>query len=58
MQHSDDIKLELRNISKAFVGVQALDDVSFKLRRGTTHVLLRRKWCGQIDAYENHQWSL
>ena len=45
MQHSDDIKLELRNISKAFVGVQALDDVSFKLRRGTTHVL-----CGENGA--------
>lgn len=38
-------KLELRNISKAFVGVQALDNVSFSLRKGTTHVL-----CGENGA--------
>ncbi len=40
-----EIKLELRNISKAFVGVQALDDVSFSLKKGTTHVL-----CGENGA--------
>lgn len=45
MQKAENTKLELRNISKAFVGVQALDDVSFKLRRGTTHVL-----CGENGA--------
>lgn len=45
MQDKTEFKLELRNISKAFVGVQALDDVSFKLRRGTTHVL-----CGENGA--------
>ena len=40
-----DIKLELRNISKSFPGVKALDGVSFKVRRGTTHVL-----CGENGA--------
>ena len=40
-----DIKLELRNISKSFPGVKALDHVSFKVRKGTTHVL-----CGENGA--------
>ena len=40
-----DIKLELRNISKSFPGVKALDGVSFRVRRGTTHVL-----CGENGA--------
>ena len=40
-----DIKLELRNVSKSFPGVKALDRVSFKVRRGTTHVL-----CGENGA--------
>ena len=40
-----DIKLELRNISKSFPGVKALDGVSFKVRKGTTHVL-----CGENGA--------
>ena len=40
-----DIKLEVRNISKSFPGVKALDRISFKVRRGTTHVL-----CGENGA--------
>ncbi|GHV72766.1 putative ribose/galactose/methyl galactoside import ATP-binding protein 2 [Spirochaetia bacterium] len=38
-------KLELTHISKGFPGVQALDDVSFQLKKGTTHVL-----CGENGA--------
>lgn len=45
MRDKTQIKLELKNISKAFVGVQALDDVSFSLTKGTTHVL-----CGENGA--------
>ena len=37
--------LELKNISKQFPGVVALDDVSFKIRRGQVHAL-----CGENGA--------
>lgn len=40
-----EIKLELAHISKLFPGVKALDDVSFRLRKGTAHVL-----CGENGA--------
>lgn len=39
------MKLELRHVSKRFPGVLALDDVSFSLKKGTTHVL-----CGENGA--------
>lgn len=41
----NEIKLELRHVSKRFPGVLALDNVSFSLRKGTTHVL-----CGENGA--------
>ncbi len=37
--------LELKNISKSFPGVKALDDVNFSLKKGTVHVL-----CGENGA--------
>lgn len=37
--------LELQHISKSFPGVKALDDVNFKLQKGTVHVL-----CGENGA--------
>jgi inositol transport system ATP-binding protein len=40
-----EVKLELAHISKLFPGVKALDDVSFQLKKGTTHVL-----CGENGA--------
>lgn len=43
--HSLPIKLEVKNISKSFPGVKALDDISFCVRKGTTHVL-----CGENGA--------
>ena len=40
-----EIKLEVKNISKSFPGVKALDQVSFALKKGTVHVL-----CGENGA--------
>ncbi len=39
--------LEMRNISKAYIGVQALNDVSIKLRPGTVHALLGENGAGK-----------
>ncbi len=38
-------KLQFKNVSKAFPGVQALSDVSFNIRKGTVHAL-----CGENGA--------
>ncbi len=40
-----EIKLEVRDVTKLFPGVKALDHISFQVRRGTTHVL-----CGENGA--------
>jgi inositol transport system ATP-binding protein len=42
---AEDIFLELKNITKAFPGVLALDNVSFSARRGEVHAL-----CGENGA--------
>jgi ABC-type sugar transport system ATPase subunit len=41
-----DIILELKNISKSFPGVKALDDVSFSIERGTVHALVGENGAG------------
>jgi len=40
-----DVKLTIRNISKAFPGVQALNNVSFEVKRGVVHAI-----CGENGA--------
>ena len=40
-------RLEMRNVSKAFPGVQALDDVQLKLRPGTVHALMGENGAGK-----------
>lgn len=42
---NQDIKIEVSHVSKSFPGVKALDDIHFRVRRGTTHVL-----CGENGA--------
>ena len=43
----DDFILEMRNITKEFPGVKALDDVSFKVRRGEIHCLVGENGAGK-----------
>ena len=46
MESLDNI-LEMRNISKSFNGVHALQNVSFACRRGTVHALLGENGAGK-----------
>lgn len=39
--------LDMRNISKGFPGVQALDDVSFRVKKGTVHALMGENGAGK-----------
>lgn len=39
--------LEMRNISKSFPGVQALDNVNFRVKRGTVHALVGENGAGK-----------
>lgn len=39
--------VEFRNISKSFAGTQALDDISFSIKRGTVHCLLGENGAGK-----------
>ncbi|MTV24838.1 sugar ABC transporter ATP-binding protein [Nitriliruptoraceae bacterium ZYF776] len=41
----DDLRLEVRGIHKSFPGVRALENVSFRVRRGSVHAL-----CGENGA--------
>jgi inositol transport system ATP-binding protein len=41
------VLLELRNISKSFPGVRALDDVSIKVARGSVHALMGENGAGK-----------
>ena len=44
---SNEILLEMKNISKSFPGVKALDGVSLTVRRGTVHALMGENGAGK-----------
>ncbi len=43
----NDILLEMKNITKEFPGVKALDDVSLRVRKGTVHALMGENGAGK-----------
>lgn len=47
MQNESEVILELKNITKRFPGVLALDDINFDLRAGEVHVLLGENGAGK-----------
>ncbi len=47
MPDGADYVLEMRDISKAFPGVQALDNVTVRLRRGEVHALVGENGAGK-----------
>ena len=47
MKVAQDILLEMKNISKPFPGVKALDGVSLSVRRGTVHALMGENGAGK-----------
>ena len=44
---SNEVLLEMKNISKSFPGVKALDGVSLTVRRGTVHALMGENGAGK-----------
>lgn len=46
-EQKDEYLLEMSNITKAFPGVLALDDVGLKVKRGTVHALLGENGAGK-----------
>lgn len=44
---SENFILEMRNISKEFPGVRALDDVQLRVRKGTVHILMGENGAGK-----------
>jgi inositol transport system ATP-binding protein len=47
LSNTNEYVLELENVSKSFPGVQALKDVSLKVRKGTVHALMGENGAGK-----------
>ena len=48
--------LELKNISKSFPGVRALNRLNLKIESGKVHILVGGKRSGKIYLNKNYQW--
>ena len=46
-QNMSDVILEMRNITKTFPGVKALDNVSFSVKQGEIHALVGENGAGK-----------
>ena len=46
----NEVIMELKNITKYFPGVVALDNMSFTVRKGMVHGLIGDKWRRQVHA--------
>ena len=53
VKDNNDIILEMKNITKTFPGVKALDNVNLRVRRGEIHSL-----CGENGAGKSTNTSL
>ena len=47
--------LRVRNLSKAFGGVHAVENVSFDVGEGEFLALIGPKWRGEIDLFQHDQ---
>lgn len=52
------VLLEMKDITKTFPGVHALDHFSFNLCAGEVHALVGGKWCRKIYINENSLWCV
>ncbi len=48
----------MRNVTKTFPGVKALDDVTLKVRPGTVHALMGENGAGKSTLMKCLFWSL
>lgn len=56
MEH--DVLLEMKNISKEFPGVKALDNVSLTVRRGSVHALMGENGAGKSTLMKCLFWDV
>lgn len=50
--------LEMRNVSKTFPGVKALDGINLEVKRGSIHALMGENGAGKSHVNENSLWCL
>ena len=53
-----DTLLEMRNVTKSFPGVLALNNVNIELRKGEILGICGENGAGKINSYEGVKWEL